>query len=133
MSLSIFALILGVHCYLWGFPLLVGDQAVIGWMKKLLKDAFHLRLFGGLFALVAAATLRVQWQVTWDGEGLVVLLAWITLLKCVFVAWWPEKYGKWKLSLWQGTFGGAAGEALAGLIVVAVGAFLTYLSFSIPA
>lgn len=126
MTLSSFALFLGIVCYLFGFPLVFADSAAVNWRKKVMKDDVLLRLLGGLAAIVAALTLNNQWVITADGEGLIVFLAWLTLIKGVVLAWWPTQFMKmmgWKeqmLSI-------PAGRLACGVIIVILGAFLTYM------
>ncbi len=127
MPLSSFALIIGVVAYVFGFPLIFGDKDLVSWRKKLLKDETSMRFLGTTFAVLAVLALKRQWQVTWDADGLIVVLAWVTLAKGLLLAWWPDQITTMKGSFEERMFATQGMQTFSGLLMVAVGAIFTYL------
>lgn len=127
MSLSSFSLILGVLCYVFGFPFVFSDSKYLAWRKKFLRDEGSLRLFATVVVAIAVTTLRRQWEITPDAEGLVIFLAWVTLLKGLFIAWWPSVYSDVRGPLEKFFFGTQTMQMFSGFVMVLLGAFFTYL------
>ncbi len=126
MSIAAFSLIFGVYCYLFGLPMLFAEREAVAWRKKLLKDDVSLRLLGGAAVVVCALALKTKWFVTQDAEGIVVVLAWLGLLKGLLITWWPAHFAQmvqWEEKQFDGPFW----QMLFGLAAIMVGAFLTYL------
>ena len=127
MPISTFAIILGVMAYALGFPLVFGDKDVVAWRKKLIKDEYMLRFLGVIFAILAVLVLKKQWNITWDADGLVVLLAWLTLAKAFLMAWWPDQVavmrGPWEDKM----LSTQTMQMVSGLLMVLAGCFMTYL------
>ncbi len=115
---------LGVVCYLLGFPLIFSEKKTVSWLKKWMKDDISLRLIGALIAILAILLLKMKWTLSWDAEGLVILLAWLTLIKGIFLTWWPDIPAKTALS-----FLTPATALLAGFALIVWGALLTFLGF----
>lgn len=130
MPVASFALILGVIAYLFGLPLLFAERDAVAWRKKFLKDDVSIRIIGGAIVVLAALTLKTKWDVSADAEGLVVFLAWLTLIKGLFVTWWPAHYAQ--LLQWEDKhFDAPAWQMLFGLLVILFGALLTYLGLAL--
>ena len=127
MSLSSFALILGVVFYVFGFPLVFSDDKHIAWRRKFLKDENILRLFAVVVISVAVTTLRRQHQISADGEGAVVFIAWIALIKGLFMAWWPATFGTYREMVEDSLLDSQAMQMFTGFIMVLLGALFTYL------
>ena len=132
MSLSSFALVLSVFFYVFGFPLVFCDENYAVWRKKILKDGNMVRIIGMAFTMIAAVTLRQQWKVTYDGEGLVVLFAWVTLLKSIFMAWWPKYYEGFRSYVEDEYLAIPAVSVIAGFLMVLLGAIFLYFGILLP-
>ncbi len=133
MSLSSFSLLLGVFFYVFGFPMVFSDGKFMVWRKKLLKDEQTLRLFAAAMVGIAVTTLRRQWHVSADGEGIVVFLAWVTLVKGLFMAWWPGVSSRIGSSLEDSLLDSDAMQAFTGFVMVLLGALFTYLGLVLAA
>lgn len=127
MSLSSFALILGVVCYVFGFPLVFSDDKHLVWRRKFLKDENFLRLIAVVVISVAVTTLRRQHQITPDGEGAVVLIAWIVLIKGLVMAWWPATFRKYREMMEDSLLDTESMQTFIGFLMVLLGALFTYL------
>lgn len=126
MTIATFAIAAGVLCYLFGFPMIFAEDQAIAWRRKLLKDDVAIRLFGAAMAIFSAMALRTQWVVTGDGEGIIVFIAWVQMIKGLYIAWWPSKYSE--LIAWdEEKFHAPVWQVLHGVLMVFIGAFLTYL------
>ncbi len=132
MSLSSFSLILGVFFYVFGFPLVFSDIDYALWRKKIMNDGNLVRIIGMAFAMIAALTLRRQWQVTSDAEGLVVFFAWITFLKSLAMAWWPARYERFHQMLEDRYLEIPAVNVFLGFLMVLLGALFTYFGVLLP-
>jgi hypothetical protein len=127
MSLSSFSLVIGVLLYVFGFPLVFSDESFMEWKKKVLKDENMLRIAGAAITAMAVTTLRYQWRITQDGEGVIIAVAWMVLAKGLFVAWWPRKYAALRERWFQKLDGGeGAFIAFWGFLMVLLGAVFTY-------
>lgn len=133
MALSSFALILGVFCYVFGFPLVFCDDEHLAWREKMLKDENMLRLVGLAFTTIAAVTLKRQWQISSDGEGIIVTIVWLTLFKSLFIAWWPGRYTVFRQRAEAAFFDTPAMRMFVGFIMVLLGALFTYIGILLPA
>jgi hypothetical protein len=131
MSLSSFSLVIGVFFYVFGFPLVFSDESFVQWCKKLIKDLNVLRMWGAVLAAIAVTTLRYQWRVTPDGSGIIVLIAWVTLVKGILIAWWPKIFSRLRARVVEYFFGSQPVQAFTGFVMVLVGALFTYLGFVI--
>ncbi len=127
MALSSFALILGVVAYIFGFPLIFGDKETISWRKKLLKDETSMRFLGTVFAVLCVLALKRQWHITWDAEGLLVVVAWVGLAKSLLLAWWPDQITTMKGSIEERMLATPTMQTVSGLAMVFFGALFTYL------
>lgn len=109
------------------------DAKHAAWRKKLVRDEYLLRLIGVVLAVVCIATLNRQWEISPDGEGLVVAIVWITLIKAAILAWFPS--WETKLKTWaEDTFLSTEGmQVFVGLVVILIAAFFTYLGLVLPA
>lgn len=126
MALSTFALLIGLTSYLFGLPMLLTEKKASAWFKKFLKSNEQLiSILGGAIFLVAAVTLRRQWELTFDAEGLVVLMAWLTAVKGLYLAWQPMQYSKMAV----GVLSNHSLELLWGFFAIVWGALFTYLGF----
>ncbi len=133
MSLSGFSLVVGVFCYVFGFPLVFCDEKHLTWRKKFMKDENMMRIIGMAFTMLAAITLRRQWVISGDGEGLIVAVAWFVLAKSLFMAWWPAKYSKMRERYEEYFFDTPAIQMFVGFLMVLGGALFTYLGILMPA
>jgi hypothetical protein len=122
MTFSTYALILGVCAYLVGFPLLLAEKETLAWLKKYLKDDIACRFTGSILVVVSALLLRHQWYLTPDAEGLVVLIAWLSLLKGLAMTWWMKGFNSFAMGFLTPSMG-----LIGGLCAVVWGALLTYL------
>ncbi len=132
MSLSSFSLIIGVYCYVFGFPFVFSDKHYTEWCKKVLKDPNTLRVVGMVGVMIAALTLKRQWHIRYDAEGFIVLVAWLTFVKCLFAAWWPVTFSRaqeWKRKTMYAT---PASQAFMGFVMVLLGALFTYIGILLP-
>ncbi len=132
MALSSFSLILSVFFYVFGFPLVFHDERFAAWRKKILKDGNMVRIIGMAFVMIAAVTLRRQWQISRDGEGVVVATAWIVLLKSLFMAWWPKYYDGFRAYFEDEFLAIPAVSVFAGCVMVLLGALFLYLGILLP-
>ena len=108
--------------------MLLTEKKASAWFKKLLKGNEHLvSVIGGALVLISAATLQRQSDITMDAEGLVVLMAWLTLLKGLYLAWQPAAYAKMAM----GVLTNHSLELLWGFFGIVWGALFTYLGFAI--
>ena len=127
MSLSAFSLVIGVFCYVFGFPLVFSDASHLEWRRKLLKDENMLRIAGTAFIALSVTTLRWNWRLTPDAEGLIVFVAWLTFLKTIFMAWWPRTFSAFAWNLEEKIFSSTTLLAFVGFVTVLLGALFTYL------
>ncbi len=127
MSLSSFSLIIGVFFYVFGFPLVFSDEKHLAWRRKFLKDENILRLIGVFVISLAVTTLKRQHAVTGDGEGAIVLIAWITLFKGLFMSWWPKTFGTFREKIEDSLLDSSAMQMFTGFVMVILGALFTYL------
>lgn len=132
MTLSSFSLVLGAYLYVFGFPLVFADDRYVTWLKKFIKDENLLRLAALPFVAIAVTTLGRQWQVSMDGEGLIVLLAWLTLAKSLLLAWWPARIIKLKTPVYAFLLGEQPMQMFTGFVMVLLGALFTYLGLMLP-
>lgn len=132
MSLSSFSLILGAYFYVFGFPLVFSDAKFIAWVKKFTKDENALRLIAVVMISIAVTTLRRQSLLTMDGEGLIVLLAWLVLFKGLVFAWWPAAVLRMTNTMTKTVFASQGLLAFAGFSMVLLGALFTYLGILLP-
>lgn len=94
MALSSFSLILGVFCYVAGFPLIFCNEKHLQWRRKFFQDENMVRAAGAVLTALVVTVVRRQWQVTPDAEGIMILWAWILLFVGLFGAWWPHRFIK---------------------------------------
>jgi hypothetical protein len=132
MSLAVFSLTLGVFCYAAGFPMVMNDRKHIAWRKKLLSDDNVIRALSVALAVIALATLKMQWEVTPDGEGVMVFLAWLLLLESAFMLLFPSRYGAMKLQAMKVLMPNDATQSFFGFVAILVGALLTYMGLMLP-
>ena len=133
MALSSFALILGVFCYVFGFPLVFSDDEHLAWRQRMMKDENVTRLIGMTFAVIAAVTLKRQWQISSDGEGIIVTIVWLTLGKSLLMAWWPAQFIVYRQRAEAAFFDTPAMRMFVGFIMVLLGALFTYIGILLPA
>lgn len=133
MTLSSFCLIVGVFLYAVGFPLVFLDSKHTTWRKKLVRDEFTLRLIGIAVAALCITTLKLQWEVSPDGEGFVVAIVWIGLLKGALLAWFPSWVTKIEVWIEDTLLGSEGAQIFTGLITILIAAFFTYLGLVLPA
>lgn len=125
MTLSSFAMVIGIACYLIGFPLIFSEARTIAWKKKFFKDDVALRLSGAICTIIAGVLLRRQWAITGDAEGLVVFVAWLVLVKGVITTWWPETCMS-VLSWEEKTMRAPVWKVVYGVVLVLIGGLFTY-------
>ena len=129
MSLASFALVLGAACYIFGLPIVFADESFLAWRRRVMADEQVLRVLGMLLVMIAVTTLRYHWQVSVDGEGVVIVLAWLTLAKGLFFAWWPARALAVMQRIEPVLVSSHAAQTFIGCLAVFVGAVLTYLGF----
>lgn len=127
MALSSFALILGVFFYVFGFPLVFSDSAHLEWREKVLKDENALRIVGTILVALAVTTLRYHFRVTPDGEGVIIVVAWMALAKGLFIAWWPKHFMQITMRFEGFLFDSSTMQIFTGCIMVLLGALFTFL------
>lgn len=128
MSLASFALVIGVFFYVFGFPLVFSDGTHLQWRRRLLKDENMLRLLGTALLMISVTTLRYHWRITADGEGVVIVIAWITFIKALTMAWWPSKYSAYASKMDETFLADSSGmQTFSGFVMVLLGALFTYL------
>ncbi len=88
-----------------------------------------LRLIAVTVISVAVTTLRREHSISPDGEGVVVLIAWIVLLKGLFMAWWPARFGAYREKIEGVLLDSAAMQMFVGFLMVILGALFTYMGF----
>ncbi|MDD5054850.1 MAG: hypothetical protein PHZ00_01115 [Candidatus Peribacteraceae bacterium] len=127
MAISSFSLVLGVFCYVAGFPLIFCNEKHLEWRRKFFLDENMVRAAGAILAAVVVTVVRRQWLVTPDGEGVMVLLAWLLLFTGLFAAWWPDRFialrSKWERILFD--YRGA--QITLGFVLIFLAAGFTYL------
>lgn len=133
IALSSFSLILGVFCYVFGFPLVFSDDEHLAWRQRMMKDENVTRLVGMAFVVIAAVTLKRQWQISSDGEGIIVTIVWLTLFKSLFMAWWPAPFIVYRERAEAAFFDTPAMRMFVGFILVLLGALFTYIGILLPA
>lgn len=132
MSLSSFSLVLGALFYVVGFPLVFLDEKFLAWKKKFIRDENALRICAFFMISVAVVTLRRQWEISSDGEGVLVLLVWIVLIKGALTALFPAAVGRTKERMEKMLLGTQALQMFAGFVMVLLGALFTYLGILLP-
>ncbi len=91
MDSWIFCMIVVPHALLIGIPALFRPSSVEQWLEKIQEETELLRVVGYFWSMMAVLVLVKNPSVGTDVEGLVGLLAWGTLIKCVFLCWWPAR------------------------------------------
>lgn len=129
MSLASFSLVLGVLCYVLGIPMVAGDRSHLSWRRKFLADANNIRLLSVLALSISVATLKYQWEITPDGEGLMVLIVWLGLLEGALMALVPAWYVRMKGQMTRALMNKESGKLFWGIVSVLAGAFFTYMGF----
>ncbi len=132
MTLSAFSLVLGVFFYVFGFPLVFSDDKYVAWLKKFVKDENSLRLFAVPVLAIAVTTLRHQWQISADGEGIIVVIAWVTFVKGLVLAWWPAQTIRMKAKIHAFILSEHSMQMFTGFVMVLLGALFTYLGLMLP-
>jgi heme/copper-type cytochrome/quinol oxidase subunit 2 len=127
MSLASFSLVLGVLCYVFGFPLVFGDEKHVAWRKKMMNDDNMLRVFGAVFLALSVSVLKYQYRVTPDGEGLMVALAWVTFVKSAIISLCPGHYSAFATHWMDMVYDNSHLQAFLGFMMVLFGALFTYL------
>ena len=127
MSLSTFSLILGALYYIIGFPLVFTDKKFVEWLNAILKDEDTLRLIAFPVICIAVAILGRQSAITPDAEGLLVALAWITLLKGLAMVWWTTNVRAMKNIILDAVLSSHVTQIAFGSFLVVLGACFTYL------
>lgn len=127
MALSSFALLLGVFFYVFGFPLVFSDSQHLQWREKMLKDENALRVLGTILIALTVTTLRYHFQISPDGEGIVIAIAWLSLAKGLFMAWWPRHF-MGIIARFEGfLFDSSTMQVFTGCVMVLLGALFTFL------
>jgi hypothetical protein len=127
MALSSFSLVLGVFCYVAGFPLIFCNEKHLQWRRKFFQDENMVRAVGAVLSAVVVTVLRRQWHITPDAEGVMVALAWILLLTGLFAAWWPDRYIRLR-SRWEDILFDYRGvQIIVGFVLVILAAGFTSL------
>ncbi|MSR67836.1 hypothetical protein EXS65_03380 [Candidatus Peribacteria bacterium] len=132
MSLSSFCLVLGVFFYVFGFPLVFCDERYALWRRKIMKDSNLVRIIGMAFAMIAVTTLRRNFALSFDIRGFVVVFAWLLFFKSIAMAWWPEAYEKWHRAFEKKFLHREASQIIAGISLVLLGAWFSYLGILLP-
>jgi hypothetical protein len=127
MSLASFSLLLGAFYYIFGFPLVFGNQKYLLWTKKVLKDENMLRIFGAVLVSIAVTTLRYHYELSWDGEGLIIILAWICFVKGLLLAWFPAFTIDLREKIMKMLGERQTLQPFLGFVMVLLGALFTYL------
>lgn len=127
MSLASFSLILGIACYVFGFPMVLSDSKHLSFRKKFLRDENNLRLISIFSLSIAALTLRGQSIITPDGEGLVIFFAWLALIEGALMALVPGWYAHMKDRTGKALVKTEAGMTFWGFVFILCGAFFTYM------
>ena len=131
MTLSSFALVLGVFCYLFGFPQVFCDHKKLAWRTKMLKDDSTIRLFGMGSVMIAVLVLRQQWQISSGIEGVIVIVVWLLLMAGLLCAWWPIGVSKFMLSTGK-NFSDSGSRIFVGCMMLLFGALFTYFGILLP-
>jgi len=91
MELSTFSYIIGIASLLFLVPLLVNSTKAMKFITSYLADDLTVRIMGGVLFILAFLTLKGDFSIGSDAAGLLRLVAWLTLLKGLVHAWWPER------------------------------------------
>ena len=127
MALSSFSLTIGALLYLIGLPLIFSEFEAVAFRRRFLKDEMALRIVGALLVSLAVTTLRRQWAITEDVEGLMVFIAWLTRIKGVFTAWWPKQCAALTTATLDGKLHAPVWQVSLGVIMVLFAAAFTWL------
>lgn len=127
MQLSTFALLIGVVWYVLGFPLVFSDKRMTAWRRKMQKDETFLRMTGTVFAVISVLVLKTQSTFTPDADGVLVVIAWIILVKALFMAWWPDQYSQMRIKFEESWMRTKQSHMMLGILMLLAGAFFTYL------
>lgn len=103
------------------------DTKMTAWRKKFMNSEESLRVFGWVFAIISVLALKTQSHVTYDAEGLLVLFAWMMLIKSIALAWFPGKYIATIVRSKEKIMKTSAGQMGMGILSVVFAAFFTYL------
>jgi len=127
MSLASFSLILGVFCYVFGLPMVMGDDKHLQWRSKLLKDVNSIRMLSLLLLAIAVTALKRQSDITADGEGLMVAFVWLALLEGAVMAIFPAWYVRLKSQTSDRMMSSDGATMFFGVVAILFGAFFTYM------
>lgn len=127
MAISSFSLILGVFCYVAGFPLIFCNEKHLRWRRKFLQDENMVRVAGAVLAALTVTVVRRQWLVTPDIEGAMVFVAWLLLLEGLFAAWCPDRFIRLR-ARWEDILLDYTGAQITlGFVLIFLAAGFTYL------
>lgn len=132
MSLGSFALILGIVCYLFGFPLVFDDRKHIAWRKTVMNDEQMIRVVGTVFACLSVITLREHAILSKDIAGFVVFSAWVALAKSLVAAFSPSSTVAFYALVLRRFGNDDGGVLLTGFLTVLLGALYTYIGLALP-
>ena len=89
MDLVTFCLIVAVWELAIGISILIYPDRAEKWMLSVRDQELVMRLIGCLWLTVGVLVLFEDASVGIDVAGLVRLMAWATVIKCVLFCWWP--------------------------------------------
>ena len=121
MDLVTFCLIVAVCELAIGIPVLIYPERAEKWMQSLLDQELVMRLIGCLWLTVGVLVLFEDASVGIDVEGLVRLMAWATVIKCLIFSWWPMSIMDMRKKIYGGVkwWVGALMCIVGGLMVAA--------------
>jgi uncharacterized membrane protein len=91
MTLATFAYIVGIIELLFGLPMLVSSKKAAAWIRKAFQDDVLIRVIGALFLVISVLVLLTEGtQIGTDVPGLIRLVAWLTVVKSLIFAWFPD-------------------------------------------
>jgi hypothetical protein len=120
MTLATFAFLIAFWEWLIGVPLLVAPQATSAWMLRLVKDDVLYRIVGGAFLMLCVLPLFGGAAITADVAGLVRLLAWWGVIKCLVICWFPDRLAGFA----QRMFAHTSLQRFFGVLAIAAGGLI---------
>ncbi len=82
---------LGTAQLLMGIPILIYPDGCGRWLASAYKEDVLIRSMGYLWLVAAVLVLFENARVGTDVEGLVRLMAWATVIKCLMLCWCPQQ------------------------------------------
>ena len=120
MTLSTFAFLIAFWEWLIGLPLLFRPKATSAFLVRVVSDDVLYRVIGAAFLMLCMLPLLSGTAITADVAGLVRLLAWWGVIKCLAICWFADRFAQ----LSQRMLARESSQRFFGALAVAAGGLI---------